>query len=157
MPTKNCVDCGKEFYTRTTAVRCIECRTVHKKKLEKIRNLRNHEAWISNPENKEHHRQKVREYYQNNRDYYREYQRNYYQTKLKQKRKVAKLNSTVVEVDGKKLVLYECPRLKVKSAKLPCGERWECFDNGRCKLVPKGKEEITFKDAVMSVKVRPTP
>lgn len=155
MPIKNCLDCGKEFYTPTTSVRCVECRAIHKKKVTKACNERNTASWMQDPKNRERKNQRDREHHRNNREWYREYQRNYYQTKLKKKRMLASLNQTEIEVDGNKIVLYECPRIGVKASNLPCGERWECFHNGKCPLVPKGKEEITFKDAVVSARIRP--
>lgn len=157
MPTKNCIDCGKEFYTPTTSVRCVECRTIHKQKLTKLRNDRNHAAWLADPDNREYKRKQAREHYKNNREWYRKYHKDYYRNKLKQKRRLAALDKTEIEVDGKKLVLYECPRLKVKSSKLPCGERWECFHNGKCSCVPRGKTPKTFEECVMSPRRRFNP
>lgn len=157
MPTRNCLDCGKEFYTRTTAVRCVECRTVYKKKLAKEYSKRTYPDWYRNDENRKRQIQKSSEYRKAHREHCKEYQKNYYQTKLKAKRKLGKLPSTEVEVDGKKITLYECPRLRVKASKLPCGERWECFHNGRCSFVPKGKEPKTFEECVIAPRGRFNP
>ena len=152
---KTCVDCGKALADSSRSVRCEKCRDIHTKKLVKANNKRNHATWYEKPDNRERQKQKSREYYEANREKCKEYQRQYYQNKLKLRRKLKQLSSYDIEVDGKKITLYECVRIRVKAAHLPCGERWECFEPERCPLVPKDKEEITFKDAVLSVRIRP--
>lgn len=139
MPITKCVDCGVEFYTQTTGLRCPKCRPIHKKKRIQEANKRYHKKYYDNDENKSRRSEACKEYYQAHKEWYKEYQRKYYLKKTRLKRL---FTSSTVEVAGNKITLYECPKLHFKAANLPCGDRYECWMKPKCQHIPKGKEPM---------------
>lgn len=189
MPVKKCVDCGTEFEGYGNAQRCDDCKVKHREKKQKEYRKRSYAKWYADPENKKHVKESTRKYYQEHKEFYKEYQRRYFQEHTKAKRKewyeknkeairakqkvyrekykrqreLAKLfNVFEIEVGGKKIKMYECPKLRFKAMKLPCGDRYECWLEPKCQLIPDGKEPVTFKDATtekswfQQSKVKPT-
>lgn len=139
MPIKKCLDCGAEFYTRSTGLRCEKCRELHEKLATKQRNKEYHKEWYA--KNKEKKKATDKAYCEKHREYYREYHRKYYREKIAPK-KQNKFAFFEMEVDGKKIILLECPRCKFKAVKLPCGDRHECWVKPPCPHIPKDKEPL---------------
>lgn len=156
MPTKTCAMCGSEFFTRSHTDYCDECRPIRIKQYKA-------EYYAKNPDKAKRRSSLYRVQYPEkvkatNRAYYMK-NRELILAKaaLKYRKKVSTLETTEVEVDGQKITLYTCDRLKIKAAHLPCGDKWECWDKKKCRHVPEGKEPKTFEECVIAPRGRFNP
>lgn len=75
---------------------------------------------------------------------YREQHREEINRKARERRKFAELEFIIVEVDGQQIKLYKCPRMELKANKLPCGDRYHCWQDEPCKFIPKNKEPLRY-------------
>lgn len=88
---------------------------------------------------------------------YREKNREEINRKARVRHRLRSLPTTTVEVDGKKLILFCCERLQLKSSRLPCGDKWQCWDKEPCQFIPKGKAELSFQSEVLGQQYNPWP
>lgn len=99
-----------------------------------------------------------REYYAKHKEERVRQQREYYakrKDEIQRKRRFAVLEQTKVTVDGTTLTLFYCEKLKLKASRLPCGDRWQCWDGEPCQFIPKGKEPMSFQTSVVSPPFNP--
>lgn len=75
---------------------------------------------------------------------YREKFRDKINEQARIRRRMTGLDIVEIMMGEIKLILYKCDRLGLKARHLPCGDRWQCWDNEPCKRIPRGKTPLEY-------------